>query len=205
MDEDELREYLDSIMRYPFPEMETHELFQTQTGQNQPVAYLTFRSLVPGQPDNPHVAKEIGPEGGMVELENVARLEIPAGALDKPTLIKIYQMLRVQSNKERPAISSLDPFGRIEPGEDFITPVVRLEPFGMTLNVAAKLYLPTDAARVGINDLRYIQYRGSLSAANQEWYFDAFLEPLGTPEAPVEKDIQGAAAAWHVQRGVAGF
>lgn len=145
---------------------------------------LTFPSLVPGQPDNPMVEKEIGPEGGVVELENVARLEIPAGALNQPTLIKIYQILQVESTQKWFGKSMHVPEGEWLPGYDFITPVVRLEPFLLELNVAATLYLPTDAARVGINDPRLIYSRASDTARPSSWVFSPYLEPFKKPGAP---------------------
>lgn len=139
------------------------------------------------------VEKEIGPEGGVVELENVARLEIPPGALDEPTRIKIFQVLEVESTEKRDASLAFHG-GGVLPGFDFITPVVRLEPFGLKLNVAATLYLPTDEDRIGINNPIFIKHSASLTAKNEdwgsEWELNPFLELLGTPEEPHEATIQ---------------
>lgn len=151
---------------------------------------LRFESLVPGQPENPMVEKEIGPEGGVVELENVARLEIPLGALDQPTLIKIFQVLEVESTQERLSLALHSNIGSVRPGFDFITPVVRLEPFGLKLNVAALLYLPTDEDRIGINNPALIKHLASLTAKNGEWVYEPYLDFLDPSELPHQAMIQ---------------
>lgn len=163
-----------------------------QTLVPPPPKIITFSSLVPNQLFEPTATKIIDASGGTVELQNVARLEIPPGALVHPTQIKIIQVLHVEATNQRySTIWVTDtPKGTLLPGDDFITPVVRLEPFGLKLKTPAKLYLPTDAARVGNNDPAIIKKRGSLSARNNDWFFDPFLESLGTPKNPVQPSIQ---------------
>ena len=147
---------------------------------------LVFQSLVPGQPEDPKVAKEIGPSGGVIELENVARLEIPAGALERPTFIEIHQVLEVESTLERCSDReiSVHPLNIALPGDDFITPVIRLEPFGLELKIPAKLYLKTDAARVGKNDPKIIKYVGSKTAKNGDWKFRPYVNPATIATEP---------------------
>lgn len=156
-----------------------------------PPEILTFNSLVPDQPLNPMIEKEIGPEGGRVELANVAILDIPAGALKTNTRVKILQVLQVESTKRRnPALSFDVPEGEFLPGNDFITPIIRLEPFGLKLNKPALLYLSTDEKRVGNNDPQLIEKTASETAKNGDWYYSPYIEPLGSPDAPVPVTIQ---------------
>lgn len=152
------------------------------------IAYLTasafgqkiviFPSLVPGQPFHPVASKEIGPSGGMVELPNVARLEIPAGALKKPTTVKIIQVLLIRAHKESCGLSLHAPGdGRIcFPGPGYMAPVVRLEPFGLELNIPAKFSFVPDAVKVGSNPPSFYGFVATDSISDDEWSFSPYLK-----------------------------
>lgn len=83
----------------------------------------------------------IGPAGGVVELPGVGKLEIPVGAIATPTVVRMTQMFN--------AISM--PGSERTMGYDYISPVVKIEPFQLQLTKSAKLYLPTDMQRIGRN------------------------------------------------------
>lgn len=142
-----------------------------------------YRAQTGAQLDYPVGLKEIGPAGGMVELPGVAKLEIPAGAIETPTVVKITQMLQVEANNKKcQNLSDVSP-GTCLPGYDFITPVVKLEPFGLKLNSPARLLLPTDAVRVGNNSPYMIEHTASETAKSEEWYFSPYLTSLGNSES----------------------
>ncbi|MEK7432646.1 MAG: hypothetical protein AABZ74_05900, partial [Cyanobacteriota bacterium] len=86
--------------------------------------------------------KEIGSEGGVINIEGVGKLNIPEGAIEKPTLIKITEEL------EAPELIDLvrKEYGRIE---DFASPVIKIEPLGLILKKPATIFLETDKNRLG--------------------------------------------------------
>lgn len=88
--------------------------------------------------------KEIGAEGGVIDIQGVGHLSIPAGAIEKPTLVKVSQELEAEEvvdlvHKE---------YGKIE---DFASPIIKIEPLGLELKKPATIYLDTDKERLGNN------------------------------------------------------
>ena len=73
------------------------------------------------------------------------------------------------------------------PGFDFITPIVKLEPLGLILNLPAKLYLPIDQQRVGINNA-YNVFGIASPALNSSWKVKPYLY------APIEMESK-----WEIQ------
>lgn len=102
--------------------------------------------------DYPIGTAEITPEkGGVVELQGVGRLEIPVGAVDKPTIISMKQELTA------PEIF-VSGNGFYSNNRDYLSSVVKLEPFGLKLNKPAKIHLETDKARLGNNSYKVIDW-----------------------------------------------
>lgn len=94
--------------------------------------------------DYPLGMKEIGSEGGVIDIQGVGHLSIPAGAIEKPTLVKVSQELEAEEvvdlvHKE---------YGKIE---DFASPIIKIEPLGLELKKPATIYLDTDKERLGNN------------------------------------------------------
>ena len=95
-----------------------------------------------GEAPFPPGIKQIGTAGGTVELPGVAKLELPAGALNQNTTVKITQITEAPSrgypgpNPEDP-LACKGPFEFCEMGAsvgyEFITPLIRIEPFNLDL------------------------------------------------------------------------
>lgn len=84
----------------------------------------------------PPGVREIGPEGGTVELPGVGKLEIPAGALSSPTTVRLIQELVV------PDIQEDCRYGRVcRSGYNYISSMIRIEPINLELQVPAELSL----------------------------------------------------------------
>ncbi|MEK7432575.1 MAG: hypothetical protein AABZ74_05535 [Cyanobacteriota bacterium] len=92
----------------------------------------------------------IGVKGGIVSLTGVGKIEIPEGALDKDTFISMTQ------EKEAPEMLGYVTKERID---DYISPVVKIEPMGLKLNKQAVIYLETDTKRLGKNQAALIEWR----------------------------------------------
>ncbi|MEZ0373245.1 MAG: hypothetical protein ACAI44_29405 [Candidatus Sericytochromatia bacterium] len=81
--------------------------------------------------------KEIGPAGGTIDLPNVAKLDIPPGALEQPTVVRISQALQAASKRiycPNPNFPK-----RCFDGFRFISPIAKIEPLTQTLKVPATL------------------------------------------------------------------
>lgn len=88
--------------------------------------------------------KQIGLAGGTIELPGVAKLEIPANALSSAKIIKITQILEAPSRAARfePNPNDASSYYHLPYGFDYASPVVKIEPFGLRLNVSGKVTLP---------------------------------------------------------------
>jgi hypothetical protein len=107
---------------------------------------------------------EIGPEGGVVELPGVGKLEIPPGAVDRRRVIRMLQELHA------PEILYLAPCtNRYVRQKDFISPIIRLEPFHLHLLKPAVLYLKTDLNRLGNNAPGYISWYTTNTLLEDKW------------------------------------
>lgn len=133
--------------------------------------------------DYPVGTSEITPEkGGVVELQGVGRLEIPAGAVDKPTIVKMKQELNAPEMlydfEHHSAMGDTSKLiGTRE--YDFISSVVRLEPFGLELKQKAVMYLETDKARLGSNMPTVIHWQNSQD--KRYWELQADKDGRETP------------------------
>ncbi len=92
--------------------------------------------------------KEIGPDGGTLELPGVGRVEIPEGALDRKVTVRLSQktvFLKV--------IASVSAFERIPAYtyHDYVSAIMKIEPMGQRLKKTALVYLDIDKQRVGAN------------------------------------------------------
>ncbi|MGV3523182.1 MAG: hypothetical protein ACO1RX_03100 [Candidatus Sericytochromatia bacterium] len=81
--------------------------------------------------------KEIGPEGGSIELPGVSKLIIPAGALISSTIVKMSQQLSAPNLRER--CLSYSPRVQCGPGEHYISPIVKLKSSDLVLQSEAFL------------------------------------------------------------------
>lgn len=140
---------------------------------NQGLSDFTMRWVrTPGkQVAFPPGIKEIGPEGGTVELPGVAKLEVPTAAIEKKTLVKLSQIKRVPS---RGTVCYLNG-DECDPGMDFASAVVKVEPFQLNLKAEAKLYIPTNKQRLGINHPSTISYLASENLEPDSWDFDPYI------------------------------
>jgi len=89
-------------------------------------------------PPLPPGLAEIGPAGGSVELPGLAKLEVPAGALSQTQMVRLSQVLEAESLAVSP---ELDFHDNPMAGDDYLSPLVKMEPFGLTLNTPAFLYI----------------------------------------------------------------
>lgn len=120
--------------------------------------------------DYPVGTVEITPEkGGVVELQGVGRLEIPAGAVDKPTIVKMVQEL----NAPEIFVSGN---GYYSNDRDYLSSVVKLEPFGLKLNKPAKIHLETDKARLGNNSYKVIDWYESKDKVLWQGIMDTLVD-----------------------------
>ncbi|MGE3724264.1 MAG: hypothetical protein AB7I41_01840 [Candidatus Sericytochromatia bacterium] len=110
--------------------------FKTDTVKEFQMAWWTTNQ----QAAYPPGIKQIGPAGGTVELQGVAKLDLPAGALSAPTVVVMRQQKEVASRKQN-CTNPNDP-DDCAPGWVFAAPIVKIEPMGMTLNQIARLNLP---------------------------------------------------------------
>lgn len=83
---------------------------------------------------------EIGPAGGTLVLPGVATLEIPAGALSQPTVVRLRQQMAAASQR----VYCPNPYIPDEcyDGWVFAAPIVRIDPLELDLSQPAKLDLP---------------------------------------------------------------
>ncbi len=124
---------------------------------NNGVKEVIFRFYTTSTFDYPMGIKEIGTAGGTIVLPGVGKLEIPNGALNQNTTIVMRQEL------EAPEMLFPNP----EMGnagiraKDYVSPIVKLEPFGLRPNKPALIYLETDRQRVGNNHPQMVDWTAS--------------------------------------------
>lgn len=140
--------------------------------------------------DYPSGIKEIGEEGGVIELRGVGRLEIPKGSIPKKTVVVMKQELQ---GREPLDLGSSHSDKRM-PLADYVSPLVRIEPMGLKLKKDATLSLDyVDLKRLGNNHPRVLHYRFSLD--QDHWYgFSMYSDlPLKewTPYLPAKIDEFG--------------
>lgn len=145
---------------------------------NNGVKDLAFRWYSTTVPDYPLGIREIGTNGGTVELSGVGKLEIPEGALNQTTTIVMKQELEAYEILG-------DPFSGTENTRimDFISPIVRIEPNGLEFNKPATIFLETNKQRVGNNTSNLIYW--SISQDKKDW---SNIHYDGTK---IQKDIIG--------------
>lgn len=101
--------------------------------------------------DYPLGSNLIGPEGGIVEIPGVAKLEIPSGAINNPKMISMTQ--RTVKPEIKDSTNEEDLFF------DYVSPLISIEPNDLKLKNAGKLYLEvTNKERIGNNDFRMSDY-----------------------------------------------
>lgn len=96
--------------------------------------FVIYCSQTSQEASLPPGVREIGPEGGTVELPGVGKIEIPEGALDESIFVRLSQ--------QRKAVlitAAFAPFSftgkEIPPSMyDFASPMVKIEPLGTVLN-----------------------------------------------------------------------
>lgn len=113
--------------------------------------------------DYPNGIKEVGIEGGTVELSGIGKIEIPEGALTQKTTVVLKQELE-----------SKEIIVRTMKGHEFVeddpaSPLLRIEPMGLKLNKQALVYIETDKARLGNNHPRSLYIL--MSKDKNEWIF----------------------------------
>ena len=143
-----------------------------------------------GEPDYPVGIKKIGTEGGILEFPGVGKIEIPQGALTQPTVIVMKQLLEFKADNGR------DWDGKIYRANDYVSPIVKIEPMGLKLNKTGRIWLTTDKARVGNNTPALIQWDGSINEKKwegneEEWDDVHFAEPLPTSFEQWTDDLPG--------------
>lgn len=112
----------------------TAYMLHFKTKQN-PSFHIIWKPSTEKIPFPPGI-KEIGPEGGTVELPGVAKLDIPPRALDKKILVSLHQERKVAENIYR--YDSLKGFVR---EKEFASPIVRIEPLFLKLKKKGHLFI----------------------------------------------------------------
>ena len=84
------------------------------------------------EPDYPVGMKLIGPEGGVVELPGVGKLELPEGALEEETLIRMSQVEEAYKL----------------PDYTYVSPMVRFEPSGLQFEYDGLIQITPDLDKV---------------------------------------------------------
>lgn len=123
------------------------------------------------QADFPPGIKEIGPEGGTLELPGVASLTIPAGAMTTKQTVALKQVFEAASMEEY-CISPDDCY----PGWVFAAPIVKILPLGLELIKPGLLDLPSYQKYVDNIPPSMFRKVASRSAMNNLlWSYSPFL------------------------------
>lgn len=91
--------------------------------------------------DYPNGIKEVGIEGGTVELAGIGKIEIPSGALSQKTTVVLKEELESKEIIDINGNKSII----------FASPMIKLHPFGLHLNKKAIIYLNTNISILGNN------------------------------------------------------
>src|SRR5204863_54733 len=97
--------------------------------------------------------KQIGPEGGLIELPGVGSFRLMPGALTKKMTIAMHQVQSVPP----PMSPSADLYG-FRTKYEYISPVVKIDPIGQALQAYGKVNLKTNLERLGNNTARVLEY-----------------------------------------------
>jgi hypothetical protein len=141
--------------------------FNTQQASHFQLLWRT-RSEPPAFP--PGVA-QMGPDGGVLELPGVARLEMPPGALNESTIVRMSQLLKAP---DRSIICHPDG-DECNSGVDFASAIVQLQPMGLKLTKVAKLDIPTNKVRLGNNHPSMILYSATITLDPDDWVYEPFM------------------------------
>jgi hypothetical protein len=114
---------------------------------------------------------QLGPEGGILELPGVARLEMPPGALNESTIVRMSQLLNAP---DRSIICHPDG-DECNSGVDFASAIVQLQPRGLKLAKVAKLDIPTNKSRLGNNHPSVIMYSATATLEPDDWSYEPFM------------------------------
>jgi hypothetical protein len=104
----------------------------------------------------PFGIKEIGPEGGTVELPGVGKIEIPAGALSEKQIISLKQVMNAPV-----ALSEFSfPGGGDRIEQDYVSSVLEVQPKGLRFNkdFYPKITLNVNLERLGNNTPAVLSY-----------------------------------------------
>jgi len=146
--------------------------------QNIPAFTLRWIKSQASTPDFPPGLAEIGPAGGNVDLPGVAKLAVPAGAVNQKTLFRISQVSQAMGLQTQCESRILAQESCL-PGFDFASALVKLEPFKLQLNTPASLTLAIDSARLGNNHPGTLRYKANQTNGldPESWAFDPLLAP----------------------------
>ncbi len=92
----------------------------------------------------------IGPEGGLIELPGIGKVEFPAGALDNQTTIRMEELLNAPVDNLFVQDVEYEG-GTAQSLREYISPVVRIYPEGLALKKRAAVTLKIDQERLGKN------------------------------------------------------
>lgn len=129
---------------------------------NSGIKKAEFRWFKADKVEFPNGIKEIGTEGGIVELKGVGRIELPQGALKDKTVVVLKEELQ---SKEIVSHSMHGDTIMYDPA----SPLMRIEPLGLKLNKPALVYVETDKARLGNNHPGLMRYE--VTRDKNEWFF----------------------------------
>lgn len=141
---------------------------------NEGVPQLSAKWVTTSSKTFPAGIAEIGTNGGTVELPGIGKLVIPAGSTDSSITVKMSQIFSA------PEILRFDPLTeQMKAGSDYISPIIKIEPFGLRLKQAARLYLSTDLDRLGNNSPGLVRWFTSNKIEEDTWsYRDTESEGL---------------------------
>ena len=108
---------------------------------NQGASNFVMRWVkTPGQQVSfPPGIKEIGIDGGTIELPGIAKLEIPANAISQKTVIRLSQALSARSLETQCPYAEMP--DKCYPGRIYVSPIVQLQPLGLELKKTAIMNL----------------------------------------------------------------
>lgn len=143
---------------------------------NSGIKKAEFRWFKADKVEFPNGIKEIGREGGVVELKGVGRIELPQGALKDKTVVVLKEEL--QSKEIVVTDEYFESFTPYDPA----SPLMRIEPLGLKLNKPALVYVETDKARLGNNHPGLMHYE--VTRDKNKWYYG---ETIGKRTLPLER------------------
>lgn len=146
--------------------------------KNQGVKDMSMRFYKSNTYEYPDGIGKVGVKGGSVSLTGVGKIEIPQGALNIDTTI----VLRQELSGYRPEIIGTHYSFFL----DFLSPIMKVEPFGLKLNKPADFYTETDKARLGNNN-PWLILEGRTSINKKNWRYEN-INPAIVPKLKDWKD-----------------